>query len=387
MVHASTHARPSPAEIRKVLVIRPRYVGDVCLTLPVIDNLRRLAPQAELHYLVEEEAAPLLADDPRLARVWVTSRKASALDSARLLGALRAAKFDLVLDLFCNPRTAVWTAATGARWRAGYPGKKLRSAAYNVPVKTDAVSAIAFHLASLEALGWEPRIEVPALTITAGEKSAAWNHLAERGVPAGAELVGIHPGARHMTRRWQPDDYAALGRTLLHERPRARLLVFAGPGEEDLARTIATAVADPRAFAITDVALRRFAALVSLCRAFVGGDSGPVHVSVAAGTPTIGIFGRNAPDSFFPYPESRGHRAVYARVWCSPCHLDVCDHLSCLRAISPDWVWTVLRSTLDRAAVDSSAVGAGQAKAAAAPEGPVPTAALGARPKPAPAAS
>ena len=387
MVHASTHARPSPGEIRKVLVIRPRFVGDVCLTLPVVDNLRRLAPQAELHYLVEEEAAPLLADDPRLTRLWVAKRRAGALESARLMAALRGARFDLVLDLFCNPRTAMWTAATGARWRVGYPGKKLRSAAYNVPVKTDAVSAIAFHLASLEALGWDPRTEVPALTITPGEKSAAWNHLAERGVPAGAELVGIHPGARHMTRRWQPDDFATLGRTLLRERPRARLLVFAGPGEEDLARGIAARVGDPRAFAITDVALRRFAALVSLCRAFVGGDSGPVHVSVAAGTPTIGIFGRNAPDTFFPYPESHGHRAIYARVWCSPCHLDVCDHLSCLRAISPEWVWDVLRATLDRSADEATAAGAGQAKAAAAPEGPVPTAALGARPKPAPASS
>lgn len=371
MVHASTHARPSPGEIRKVLVIRPRFVGDVCLTLPVVDNLRRLAPQAELHYLVEEEAAPLLADDPRLTRLWVAARRGSTLQTARLLASLRSAKFDLVIDLFCNPRTAVWTAATGARWRVGYPGKKLRSAAYNVPVRTDAVSAIAFHLASLEALGWDPRTEVPALTITAGEKSAAWNHLAERGVPAGAELVGIHPGARHMTRRWQPDDFAALGRTLLRERPRARLLVFAGPGEEELARSIATQVADPRAFAITEVALRRFAALVSLCRAFVGGDSGPIHVSVAAGTPTVGIFGRNAPDTFFPYPESHGHRAVYAKVWCSPCHLDVCDHLSCLRAISPEWVWEVLRATLDRETGESAPVAAG----------PVPTAALGARPK------
>ena len=94
-------------------------------------------------------------------------------------------------------------------------------------------------------------------------------------------------------------------------------------------------------------------------------------MSVAAGTPTVGIFGRNAPDTFFPYPESHGHRAVYAKVWCSPCHLDVCDHLSCLRAISPEWVWEVLRATLDRETGEPAPVAAG----------PVPTAALGARPK------
>lgn len=383
MPKPSSRHLPSPGEIRKVLVIRPRFVGDVCLTLPVLANLERLAPQAELHYLVEEEAAPLLAGDPRLARVWVASRRGSALAGARLAAELRQARFDLVLDLFCNPRTALWTAATGAAWRVGYPNKRMRSAAYNLPVRTDAVSAIAFHLASLEALGWDARPEVPALALSDAEKSAAWNHLAERGIPAGAELVGMHPGARFMTRRWQPEDFASLGRTLLAQRPRARLLVFGGPGEEELARSIAGEVGDPRAQALVDVALRRFAALLSLCRAFVGGDSGPVHVAVAAGTPTIGIFGRNAPDTFFPYPESHGHRAIYARVWCSPCHLDVCDHLSCLRAISPEWVWEVLRVTLERAergefAVTPNPAGATPAGSA----GPVPTAALGARPKP-----
>jgi ADP-heptose:LPS heptosyltransferase len=392
MSKPSSRHLPAAGEIRKVLVIRPRFVGDVCLTLPVLTNLRRLLPDAELHYLVEEEAAPLLADDPRLARLWVTSRRGSALAGARLAGELRGARFDAVLDLFCNPRTALWTAATGAPWRVGYPNKRLRSAAYNVPVRTDHVSAIAFHLASLEALGFEVRPEVPALALSAGERSAAWNHLAERGIPAGAELVGMHPGARFMTRRWQPEDFAALGRTLLAQRPRARLLVFGGPGEEDLARSIASAVADPRALPLVDVALRRFAALLSLCRAFVGGDSGPVHVAVAAGVPTIGLFGRNAPDTFFPYPESHGHRAIYARVWCSPCHLDVCDHMSCLRAISPDWVWDVLRSTLDRAdrgefAVTPNPAGGAAAPAGAGAGGPVPTAALGARPKPSPSAT
>jgi lipopolysaccharide heptosyltransferase II len=384
MSKPSSRHLPAPGEIRKVLVIRPRFVGDVCLTLPVLANLRRLAPQAAIHYLVEEEAAPLLADDPRLARLWVAARRGSALTGARLARELRAERFDVVLDLFCNPRTALWTAATGAMWRVGYPNKRFRSAAYNVPVRTDAVSAIEFHLASLEALDLPARVEVPALAISAGEKSAAWNHLAERGIPAGAELVGIHPGARFMTRRWQPEDFAALGRTLLEKRPRARLLVFGGPGEEELARSIAGAIADPRAQPIVDTALRRFAALVSLCRAFVGGDSGPIHVAVAAGTPTVGIFGRNAPDTFFPYPESHGHRAIYARVWCSPCHLDVCDHMSCLRAISPEWVWEVLRTTLERAERGEFAQAADD-DAAAAPEGPVPTAALGARPKAAPA--
>jgi hypothetical protein len=75
----------------------------------------------------------------------------------------------------------------------------------------------------------------------------------------------------------------------------------------------------------------------------------------------------------FVDPEAAGNRAIYAKVWCSPCVLDACDHMSCMRAISPEWVWDVVKETLDR----EEGVGA-----AAGPAGPVPTASLGARAKP-----
>ena len=340
MPPASSQSPVDPASVGKVLVIRPRFVGDLCLTTPVLTHLARILPGVPVHYLAEEEAAPLLEDDPRLARLWTIPRKASALATARLCGALRAEKFDLVFDLFCNPRTALWTAATGARWRVGYPNKKLRSAAYNVLVRPTEKSAVRFHLASLEALGWDAPYVPPRIHVSEEERASA------RGAFGDGELVGMHPGARWPTRRWAPEDFAALGRTVLEERPSASLLVFAGPGEEELAHAIVADVASPRARAVTGLSLRAFAATVSVCRAFVAGDSGPVHVAASVGTPTIGIFGRNEPERFFPYREEDGNRAVYARVWCSPCHLDVCDHLSCLRAISPDWVMDVVRKTL-----------------------------------------
>jgi len=373
MPPASSHRPIAPTDVGSILVIRPRFVGDVCLSTPVLTNLRRLAPQAALHYLTEEESAPLLVDDPRLARLWVSSRKKGALDQARLAADLRAQKFDVVLDLFCNPRTALWTAVTGAPWRVGYPHKKFRSAAYNVAVRPTEKSAIQFHLASLTALGWDARYELPEIILAEGELLAARNHLAERGVPAGATMIGFHPGARWPTRRWGAEDFAALGKRFLAERPRDWLLVFGGPGEEELARTIAEGVGSPRALPMTDVALRRFAALAKLCRAFVAGDTGPTHVAVAVGTPTVGIFGRSEPERTFPYPESAGHRSIYSGVWCSPCVLDVCDHMSCMRAISPDWAWDVLQKTL--AFADARAEAGGGSTS---PAGPVPTHVLGA---------
>lgn len=341
-----------PATLRRVLVIRPRFVGDLCLTLPVLDELRRQAPGAAIDYLAEDTCAPLLAGDPRLARVVSARRGASPVETARLLGELARAGYDLVLDLFCNPRTALWTAATGARDRVGYAGKGWRSAVYNRFPRHEGKSAVRFHLASIAALGWPTDgAAVPSLPIPEPEARRARAGLARFGVASAADtgpLVAVHPGARWPTRRWPPERYAALLRRLVRGRAQVRALVLAGPGEEAEAGRIVEAVADPRCRAVTGLGLRELAAVLAGCAAFVGPDSGPLHVAVAAGTPTVGIFGRNEPERFFPYPASHGHRAAYAGVWCSPCHLDVCPHTSCLAAVTPEWVGDALAEILER---------------------------------------
>jgi len=332
-----------PPTIRRALLIRPRFAGDLCLVLPVLEHVVRLAPGVRVDFLAEQPYAQLLEGDPRLHRLLTVPRKPSTKESARLFGWLAGAGYDLVLDLFCNPRTAVWTAATGARVRVGYRGKGWRSAVYNRHPVHEGKSAVRWHLASIAALGWPVDADaVPNLPVSAKEVAVMRAHLK---LPGDQRLVAIHPGARWPTRQWDPSRYAAVARRAAEH---ARVLVLAGPGEEALAKRIVAEAQSPRCTAVTDLDLRQLAALLAACDAFVGPDSGPLHVSVAVGTPTVGIFGRNEPERFFPYPASRGHRAVYAGVWCSPCDLDVCSHTSCLRALGPNLVWNALAEILER---------------------------------------
>ena len=332
-----------PASIRRALLIRPRFAGDLCLVLPVLEHLVRLAPGLKVDFLAEQPYAQLLDGDPRLAEIIAVPRKPKASESARLFARLARGGYDLVLDLFCNPRTAVWTAATGAAVRVGYRGKGWRSAVYNRHPLHEGKSAVRWHLASIAALGWavDPHA-VPSLPVHAREIAAVRARFA---LLADERHVAIHPGARWPTRQWDPTRYAEVARRAAAE---ARVLVLGGPGEEALAQRIVADAKSDRCTAVTGLDLRELAALLASCDAFVGPDSGPVHVSVAVGTPTVGIFGRNQPERFFPYPASHGHRAVYAGVWCSPCDLDVCSHTSCLRAIGPDFVWRALQEILAR---------------------------------------
>ena len=171
--------------------------------------------------------------------------------------------------------------------------------------------------------------------------------LAQLGVPADALRVGMHPGARWPTRRWAPERFRALAGRLLAAHPDAWALFTAGGAEEAaLARECAHGLPPARVRVIENWPLPRFVALQARCAAFVCGDTGPMHTAVAAGSRTLGLMSRNRPGMFFPYPESAGHRAYYARVECSPCHRDVCSDLRCLSRLTDDGAWALLSDML-----------------------------------------
>jgi len=338
---------PDPAAVRRVLLVRPRFIGDVCLTLTTLDAVRAACPDARVAYLVERPAAPLLAGDPRVDELMVAEPDAGVGSSATLAAKLRRFAPEVAIDLFCNPRTALWTFLSGAPVRVGYPGKGWRSALYTHHVHPRTLSATGFHLASLAALGWPSPAGTPRLHVGDAAREEAAAELAALGVPAGARCVGFHPGARWMTRRWDPENFAALAGRFLDRHRDGVALVTGGPEDAERVAQVVEDLDRRRAHAIVGWPLARFVALQRRCRAFVCGDTGPLHTAVAAGTPTLGLMSRNRPAMFFPYAETDGHRAYYARVECSPCHRDECDDLRCLKRLTVEGAWALLARMLE----------------------------------------
>ncbi len=351
---------PDPVRVQRVLMIRPRFLGDVCLTLPALEALRAACPGAKIAYVAEPAAAALLEGDPRIDERIVVPRSPGAGGTLALVARLRRFAPDVAFDFFCNPRTAVWTFLSGAKVRVGYPNKGWRSTLYTHHARPRTLSAIGFHLASLTALGWPIAHGPPRLHVPAASKDDATRALREDGVPAGRRLVGFHPGARWPTRRWAPERFAALAARVIDHEPDAFVLVTGGPDEAPLVREVVRDLPHARSRAVIGWPIPRFVALQSMCAAFVCGDTGPMHTAVATGAPTLGLISRNRPAMFFPYAEADGHHACYARVECSPCHRDVCDDLRCLERITVDGAWTILESMLDRTARAASAAAPGR---------------------------
>jgi len=340
------------SDVRRILFVRPRFLGDVCLTLPAVDAALAACPGATAAYVTEAPLAPLLEGDPRFAEVVPVPAKSNVRETLGLVSRLRAFAPDVAFDFFCNPRSAVWTRASGARVRVGYPNKGWRSALYTHHARPRVLSSTAFHAASLAALGWPlPAVlPPPRLAIAPSSRDEALAALRRLDVPDGVLLVGFHPGARWPTRRWAPERFAALAQRVLAEHEQAFVLVTAGPGETGAANEALAPLPPERARLVEGWPLARFVALQSLCSAFVCGDTGPVHTAVAAGAPTLGLISRNRPSMFFPYAEQDGHRAYTARVECSPCDRDQCADLRCLTRLTVDGAWERLAPMLARAA-------------------------------------
>ncbi len=342
-----TPRSPDPAAVRRVLLVRPRFIGDVCLTLPSLDAIRAACPAARVAYVVERPSAPLLEGDPRVDELIVAEPGGSVRAGVALAAKLRSFAPQVTIDFFCNPRTALWTFLSGAPVRVGYPGKGWRSALYTHHVRPRTLSATGFHLASLAALGWAARPGATRLHVGDAARVEAAAELASIGVPPGARCVGFHPGARWMTRRWDPANFRALAARFLSHDREGVVLVTGGPDDAGLAASVIERLDRRRARAVVGWPLARFVALQERCLAFVCGDTGPLHTAVAAGTPTLGLISRNRPAMFFPYAETDGHRAYYARVECSPCNRDVCSDLRCLKRLTVDGAWNLLEGMLE----------------------------------------
>ncbi len=345
---------PHPAELprgaglsppRRILVSRLRQIGDVILSLPLVDALHHHFPEAEIDYLAEAAPAQAALGHPALRRILSMKPGTWPVLPAPpgVLARLKAARYDWAIDLYGNPRSALLTRWTGARVRVG-PGRRGRRALYThvIPPVVEPLSAVDHHRLALGALGLPAMQGAPRIHLSQGERDAG-ARLLETLLPAGAPRVGLHVGNRWPAKRWPEERFQALLRAL--SKIGATGVVLAGPGEGALAQRVAAGAAGSGrrdAPVVAGLPLRSYFGVVASLDALVTNDGSPLHAGPALGVPTVGILGPTVPEIWFPYRESDGHQLLAKEIWCRPCHRHECDRMDCLDWIS---VAEVLRAT------------------------------------------
>ena len=356
----------------KVLLIRLRLIGDVVFTTPVIRALKRALPDAQISYLVEREAASVVAGNPHLAEVIVIPRRrglSRLADDARLAARLRRRRFDLVIDMHGGPRSSLLTLATGAPQRIGYriPGRTwMYTRAVPRPRELRPRHSVLNQWDLLDAIGGldagvpDPSRDAVEMPIHPDVDARMDRRLADAGVLPTHELIVIHVSAGNPFRRWPEDAFVRLV-TGLAGHPARRLILSSGPSDRHAANRIAErarralgAEAAGRVVDFGDFDLPELRALVARSRLFVGGDTGPLHIAATTATPVVAVFGPTLAERSAPWrnPASPTVSLAVDGLPCRPCEQRRCVHgdFRCLTSLAPDDVLSAAERLLKRTA-------------------------------------
>lgn len=330
--------------VRSILVIKPRAIGDVVLSTVVLPNLRAAFPDARIAFLTENAAADIIRDNPYVDDPIIFHPRRDGYLS--LLRRLRSRRFDLVFDLFCNPRSAQMAFATGAPVRVGYPFRG-RAWAYNVHVETraDRIHNTEFNLDALAAVDipvTERRLCFPLPEDRLHRMGEALHPFRKRSGP----LIALNASGTWESKRWDLASFARLG-DLLAERLDANILLLWGPGEEEDVEWIIGNM-QYSSYKAPPTTIGELGALLACCDFTISNDSGPMHISAAVGTPTLGIFGPTNPLLQGPF----GPRNAWVRLEgldCLGCNLTRCTiGKICMRDLPPETVYLAFQALKEK---------------------------------------
>ncbi|MDD2706543.1 MAG: glycosyltransferase family 9 protein [Verrucomicrobiae bacterium] len=291
----------------RILIIRPFYMGDILLSLPILQAIKRRNPAASTAWLLREEWADLLRGHCLVDEViaYSEARLHSAtgiLEWWRVARELRRRRFGLVLNLAWDRSSLLWAWFCGAGIRTGieeYGRPRLLSLLQNINVLAPERSSDMRHMAdfyhdALAPFGFGARDEMPRVWSRPEEETAVKKWLSARGLE-GKPYFLVHPGGRLRGKRWAPERFAELLRRLKGWGGNEIVLVY-GPGE---ASWVENELKDCSAAFWPVPTLGELMALVSGAVLFVGNDSGPMHLAAACGRPVVAIFG-NDPTRWHP---------------------------------------------------------------------------------------
>jgi lipopolysaccharide heptosyltransferase II len=346
----------------RYLIIRPDHLGDMLLTMPSLIELKHAQPTATLYMLVGDWAANVAEAYSEIDHVltipfpgFTRRAKAGGLGTP-YLQAWRWARLlrKLHIETAIISRPDHWWGGLLA-WLAGIPNrigydlpdvKPFLTAAFPAPVRSPHKGQARDH-AVVQALRlvsqWTGEIDPQRVKLSypvhAGDRDYIADKLANAQIPANKPMVVIHPGAGTQIKRWLPEHWAVVADRLAERLDAA--IVFTGSDQEYPDIAAITAKMRYRGVSMAgDTNVAQLAALYERALVVLGPDSGPLHVAVASGAPTVHLFGPADPALFGPWGDPARHIVITSGIGCHPCNIlawpdDKAEMHPCIRDITP----------------------------------------------------
>lgn len=284
----------------KILIVKLGAIGDIVHTLPAVAEIRRNLPDARISWLADTRSAAILSDSPIInelieidARSVKKPRIVSSFRDAvgNQLTSIRNTKFDVAVDFQGLLKSAAAAKMSGIPIRWGFSRKDLREASARV-FYTNTAKRIAERTHVIDKNLWLAREafglganSVPLrfpIAVNDAERAEISELIKDR-------FVLLNPGGGWPTKLWHAEKFGSLA-DMIYEKLGLRSIISIGPGEEHLAER-AMQNSKSEASEVAKLSIKGFYELAKYASVYVGGDTGPTHIAVAAGTPIVGIFG------------------------------------------------------------------------------------------------
>ncbi len=338
------------------MVIKPCCLGDLIMTTPLLEVLRRSYPEASITYVAGTWSKVIVEHQPTVSAVIDSGsvgipgryRLKEYLGLAQLL---RQQHFDLAFVLDRSPLMTLLPWFAGVPRRVG-PDSLGRGFSLTDRVPVSASPEQLQHQAEIyldlaRAIGLTVDAPHMHFVTTPEERHAVSfdDRLRVAVFPGG----GSNPGMELTSKRWPLDCYREIVRRLVLQR-NAHVLLIGGADDQKLTHALLAGLEVPHG-TITDLAGRtsfgELAAYIEACTLFIGNDSSPMHLAAAVGTPVIAIFGPTSPQEYGPYPvDDAGHVALWHNPKGRPCFflgkMQPCADCSCMQAVTVEEVWAAV---------------------------------------------
>lgn len=325
------------SKINKILLISLTNIGDVILTFPVIDILKKEFPAAKLSIVIGPKAESLLKRNPFLEKVYVFDKHQSFVKSLSWIFAMKREHFDLVIDL----RNTAIPFMLSPRYRTSCWVKK-----------TDGVHMMEKHLERFRSVFTfeASTVERCALFIP-GEDEYYVDQLIEKEIGRDMKYVIVAPGAADRSKRWPEEGFAVVCDRLIKDH-HIKIVFVGDDGDRKVAQRINKLMEANAINLCGCISLVQLAQLLRHCFFTIVNDSAPMHLASYLNVPVIAFFGPTDPSKYGPW----GTQSFFFRKngSCRACAQPKAslEH-TCMNAITPDDALTMIRKNITEACTNS----------------------------------
>ncbi len=336
---------------QKILLIQTAFLGDLVLTLPLLNRMHLQWPDTRIAVLVESGSAGLLKNHPAVSKL-ITYKKRNSHNKTstmfQLINQVKSLKCDLAIIPHRSFRSSFIAFLAGIPKRTGFSGTP-GAFLYTKRVFRDLDKhETARNLSLLAPFGVDHENIEPLLKIPGQVSHKTDDWLKNNGLSGGNYLT-IAPGSVWNTKRWPLEYWQTLSHQLVEDGQ--RVVVIGGPEDQELGDRIIEGNEERVINAAGETSILESAEIIKKSKLLISGDTAPVHLACAVNTPVLDIFGPTVPEFGFA-PTGENDRIIGLDISCRPCTIhgsNKCplDHFRCMLELKPEIVLSTVNGMLE----------------------------------------